>query len=358
MQSKNITWNVIVRYLEREESPEELQAIRQWKAADPEHEEFIAYLEGIWSSDAEVKEEWNADAAWNRFQEEYGEVFQEQKLENVARLESNAAKTRQKSYFQKSSKRNGYLWWGSVAAAIGLLVVILFFTYQNGPQSTQPLAMKKIVCPNGRHMQLHLGDGSWVTLNGGSKISLPKSFPEHGRHVKLDGEAFFRVVHNAENPFIVETRFAKIKDIGTRFDVKAYPGDSTTTVAVVEGKVSFHSKNASGGSGTLITGLHKGVLRQNSIRLSAIKDTSAYVGWTRGNLVFNNDSFAKVAAKLERWYDINVKAGNIKMLKQKFTGKFTASQPIDEVLDAIALTLNMTYSRHDSTIIFHRNNTK
>lgn len=358
MQRKNITWNLIVQYLEGEGSAEEMQAIQQWIAADAEHEEFIAYVEDVWNSKAEVAEEWNADAAWNRFQNEYGEAFGESKLKQIAGGEAKETKIHRHPYSRKGSERNNYMWWGSVAAAIGLLVVILFFTYQKKTQSSQPLAMKKIVCPNGQHMQLHLRDGSWVTLNGGSKLLIPKKFPKPSRHIKLKGEAYFRVIHNAENPFVVETKFAKIEDIGTRFDVKAYPGDSTTTVAVVEGKVSLSSKMTDSGPGTLIAGLHKGVLHNDNIKLTAIKDTSSFVGWTRGKLVFNNAPFAKVMKKLKRWYNIDIKAGNAKSVKQKFTGKFTSSQSVDEVLDAISLTLNMNYTRQDSTIIFHRNNTK
>jgi ferric-dicitrate binding protein FerR (iron transport regulator) len=128
---------------------------------------------------------------------------------------------------------------------------------------------------------------------------------------------------------------------------------------VIEGEVNFRSKKASGGLGVQVTSLHKGVLQGNSVKVAAIKDSLTYMGWTNGNLIFDNAPLREVAIRLERWYGINIKvkvqAGSLG--GYKFTGRFTSGQPIGEVLDAIALSLNVHYAKKDSTIIFYNGNT-
>src|SRR5690606_4757825 len=82
-----------------------------------------------------------------------------------------------------------------------------------------------------------------VWLNADSRLSYPNDF-QHGaeREVFLSGEAYFDVVHNAERPFIIHTQYLDIKDIGTAFNVKAYPDEDESEATLVTGaiKVSLH----------------------------------------------------------------------------------------------------------------------
>jgi transmembrane sensor len=68
-----------------------------------------------------------------------------------------------------------------------------------------------------------LPDGSTVQLNINSVISYANNFKKQ-REVKLKGEAFFKVIHNANIPFIVHAGNVSIRDIGTSFNVKIKSG--------------------------------------------------------------------------------------------------------------------------------------
>src|SRR5690606_2571328 len=57
--------------------------------------------------------------------------------------------------------------------------------------------------------------------------------------VTLTGEAFFDVVKNEKNPFVIHTGTVMITVKGTAFNVKAYPGEKTVETALVRGLVEI-----------------------------------------------------------------------------------------------------------------------
>ena len=59
--------------------------------------------------------------------------------------------------------------------------------------------------------QLLLPDGTNLTLNSCSHVRYPNNFTGEERKIVLEGEGYFQVHRNEEQPFIVSTR---------RFDVR------------------------------------------------------------------------------------------------------------------------------------------
>ncbi len=56
--------------------------------------------------------------------------------------------------------------------------------------------------------------------------------------VKLEGEAYFEVQSNPNNPFIVLTRdHLQVKAVGTKFNIKAYSNDDQITGTLIEGRI-------------------------------------------------------------------------------------------------------------------------
>jgi hypothetical protein len=74
----------------------------------------------------------------------------------------------------------------------------------------------------GRQWSAVLPDGTTVWLNASSSLRYPLKFSDHERLVEMHGEAAFKVVHNAAQPFRVKVGKQMIEDIGTEFNVKAY----------------------------------------------------------------------------------------------------------------------------------------
>jgi transmembrane sensor len=90
----------------------------------------------------------------------------------------------------------------------------------------------------GERRSITLADGSTVDLNARSKLRV--EFSKNERRVELlDGQALFQVAKDKNRPFIVASGEARVRAVGTQFDV--YRKDSGTTVTVLEGRVAVYS---------------------------------------------------------------------------------------------------------------------
>src|SRR5205085_12413149 len=100
----------------------------------------------------------------------------------------------------------------------------------------------------GEKLSITLPDGSQAFLNSVSKITYPKNFTGTTREVKIEGEVYFNVTHDAGKPFVVQAQNSKTRVLGTTFNVKSIPGKETT-VTLVTGKVNV---SVAGGDSSIL----------------------------------------------------------------------------------------------------------
>ncbi|MEJ1963704.1 MAG: FecR domain-containing protein [Gammaproteobacteria bacterium] len=87
----------------------------------------------------------------------------------------------------------------------------------------------------GEQRSILLADGSTIDLNARSKVRV--SFDKQGRHVDLlEGQALFRVAKDKARPFIVAVNGARVRAVGTQFDINQRKRGLVVTV--VEGTVA------------------------------------------------------------------------------------------------------------------------
>lgn len=231
-------------------------------------------------------------------------------------------------------------------AAVLVLSVIFASTYQ---LLVKPITLSKkevvvfqeVRAAFGMQTQLELPDGTMVCLNSGSTLKFPTTFDNSKtRLVYLSGEGNFKVAKNAQQPFVVDINKLQVRVLGTTFNVDAYPGNATITVALVEGKVLLQQT-----SNDKITDLMEMNPNQvaffkkseNKIEWKSESDLTKYIAWTDGKIVFSNDPVNKVIKKLENWYNVNIELSDKKLENYRFTGTF-----IDEPLEQVLLMLNLT----------------
>ena len=89
----------------------------------------------------------------------------------------------------------------------------------------------------GERKQILLPDGTQLTLNSCSHVRYPNNFIGEERKIELEGEGYFQVHRNEEQPFIVSTRRFDVRVLGTCFDIKSYSSDEVVSVEVESGKV-------------------------------------------------------------------------------------------------------------------------
>jgi len=128
-----------------------------------------------------------------------------------------------------------------IAAAVILVIAgwALFYPKQAPPPGKTEA---RYASRPGEKKIFQLPDGTQVTMNAGSEITLNKDYGQDTREVFLRGEAFFDVHQNKNSPFIVHTANMDIRALGTAFNVRSYFGDKVAETALIRGLVEITLK--------------------------------------------------------------------------------------------------------------------
>ena len=279
--------------------------------------------------------------------------------------------------FRKRNKRRIlFLYVGGIAASLLLIVIVSYF--RNGRQQTKlnaTLLPAKVTYTSrpGERKSLQLPDGSVVLLNAGTTIKFSPGFNVTNREVFLKGEAYFKVTHNAQKPFIIHTNYINVKVLGTEFNVKAYPEDKTTEATLIRGSVEV-TLNDKFREKIILKPNHKVIVQNNlaparaspdsianarktipgkikmmDVMVNPVDSTVMETSWIENRLNFNDETLAEVAIKLERWYGIKVTVEGDIARAYKYTGIFE-NETIDEALKALQRSLFFHYKVEDDKI--------
>lgn len=171
---------------------------------------------------------------------------------------------------------------------------------------------------------LVLADGTKVWLNAESSITFPTAFNQKERIVKLSGEAYFEVAHNAKQPFKVQTDKQTIEDIGTSFDVNAYADEPTTKTTLIEGSVKVNNITLKPNQQT--DGTHIKTV-----------DTDIITAWKNGKFHFEGEDIQTVMRQLAHWYNIEVRYEGT-LPSQGFYAGISRNRNISEILKQLEKT--------------------
>ena len=193
-------------------------------------------------------------------------------------------------------------------------------------------------------------DGTTAFLNKKSSIVYEYSPRQKTRKVKLKGEGFFEVKHEEEKPFVIEVEEVRVRDIGTAFNVRAYPESDTVEVIVKTGEVQIYTaKNTGLDLKAGETGIYSKRLRE-FYRLEKI-DTNA-LSYKTGVFSFNNTDLKSVIEKINAVYGSKIKLGNQGLAACRLTVSFH-NDTLDTVVDVIAETLKLTMTRKGKEIVLN-----
>jgi ferric-dicitrate binding protein FerR (iron transport regulator) len=243
-------------------------------------------------------------------------------------------------------------------AALLLLVPAGFLLYSklNRPA---PQALQQYFTARGERKVLTLPDSTTVTLNSSSVLTISSDFGVKNRVVKLSGEGFFHVKHDASKPFIVATGNIQTQVLGTQFNVHAYNNESEYKIAVVSGMVSVGENRAT----NKVVPLGK-ILTRNLMLVYNSKAHQHYIktadadrlsAWQNGRLYFDEASVPEIGLTLSRMYNIDVQLADKPGRDCKYTIGFD-NQPLDKVLRVLSQLTGITYQYTTSKIIIHSKN--
>jgi len=229
-----------------------------------------------------------------------------------------------------------------IAAILIIPLTISFFAalyFQSKAQITET-AIAEIQCPRGVQTKFTLPDGTTGFLNSGSTLSYPVRF-SGDRNVTLRGEAFFDVAHDKTHPFVVNTPNLKTLVLGTQFNVIAYQDESIEEVILNEGKVEVYNNK---GMKLNVLKPNQNLILNTQNNTCAVKevDSEQYISWTKGKLVFRNESLLEVSKRLGRRYNIEIEIEDSELLNYAFRATFV-DEPVEEILKILTKTAPMNF---------------
>lgn len=192
----------------------------------------------------------------------------------------------------------------------------------------------------GERKSVALADGSRLDLNTDSEAAV--HYSRRGREIRLArGQAAFAVAHGDPRPFDVFADTGRIRDIGTRFDVRRRA--DRVEVAVMEGEVEVSSHD-----GAIARRLRQGERLSYSAAggMAAVEavDPVAADAWREGRLAFRNQPLGEVLAELGRYHTASVVVTSPRTLTIKVSGAVPTND-IKVALSTIAASLPAKLTR-------------
>lgn len=209
----------------------------------------------------------------------------------------------------------------------GLIMNDQQVTYKDGEILVPDLTATQatIYSPRGGEYKIQLADGSEVWLNADSKLTYPLAFSANSREVEIDGEAYFRVQHLPNKPFIVRNKGQRIRVVGTEFSVNNYDA-LNKHITLVSGRVKVDLD----GQGEVALSPGQQLLSSQGKNTIQEVNTEAYIGWKDGMFIFHDMLLSEVLLQLARWYSIEIPDKGIPQVK--VFGEISRNTKLSDVL--------------------------
>jgi ferric-dicitrate binding protein FerR (iron transport regulator) len=322
--------DLVAKVLAGEASDKEKAYLNDWSSASEENRIYVMDAKQLFEQIDSMKEYQPVDvnAAWAKVND---------------RIEGKETKV------IDLPKRNRSL---MIAASLALLIGLTFL-YKLLVHTTKEEPL--IYAAGNEIVEKNLPDGSKITMNKNTKLSYVVN-AENVREVKLEGEAYFEVVHNEKQPFMIDMDGVKIKDIGTEFNVKALPGSDVIEVKVKEGEVQFFTQDNEGlqlGQGE--KALYKKLTKQFT---KTATDPSDNTGSYHSKLLnFNGKRLQDAIEDLNALCGCNVRLGNPNLGNCRITVSFNLkAQTPEEVIEVIAEIMDLKVEKINGAFVLNGDN--
>lgn len=338
MSEKHIE-ELIIRFIDGACSDEEMYELQEWVRQSTEHRDRLFGMKDIYDRSRlrERMTDEQIDAGWMRLVAQCG--ISEEEGRAAARTETYYPRptgTPQSAVRPGRWRRIG---WTVVAAAA---CIAIFVTGQHLFRDDGP---EWITVANRMDNQRHLilPDGSAVWLNDGATLRYPRQFEKNGREVRLDGEAFFDVVRDETSPFVVRSELLLVEVLGTRFNVDA--SQSKVQVVLESGSVNLgriendrvvRQALLHPGEAATVCDSHDGIEVEEV-------DVMLYASWKDYYLVVKSQCLGDVARILSKRYRTNIRVEDARIRDERFSGRFSQDQSLDEIFGVIDLMMPIDY---------------
>ncbi|MGL4962295.1 MAG: FecR family protein [Inquilinus sp.] len=294
------TW--LVRRQDGPLSAADEAAFRSWIAADPRHAEALGEAEALW-----------------RQLEEPGRRLAD-------RFAADGRRQKRRSWLATLLRPLVALPALGVAACAALALWVF------APSAIADLGADAVTA-RGEIRDLALPDGSVLHLAADSAVGL--EFGDGRRQVELRrGEAFFEVRPGLPAFFTVTAGDARIRVVGTRFNVGRFGDDAEVTVT--EGVVEV----AAGPATVRLTAGQQVAAENGTLSAIGTVDPADATAWMQGRLVFHRRPLDRVIAALQRQAPGRIMLSGDRLAGMRVSGTFPAGDP-DGALAALSASLDL-----------------
>ncbi|WP_423146177.1 FecR family protein [Rubrolithibacter danxiaensis] len=255
---------------------------------------------------------------------------------------------------RKNSLSLNWKWKAAAAVLLLFLSAIVFQKlFLETSESENTLSWKKLATPSSTISKVKLSDGTVITLNSESELKYPQNFSGNTREVYLSGEAFFDVAKDKVHPFIVHSDQFKVKVLGTKFNIKSYPGEIRKEATLINGKIELTTAGASGKS-VFLEPKDKIVIEDSKISLTKTDNSVsiAEIAWLENRLEFKNQSFELLANSISRKFGVKIIFKDQAKRFRKYTGNFK-DETLNELLFALQTVNPFQYKIQEGIVYIY-----
>lgn len=331
-------WERIARYVTGETGPGEAEVTKRWVEADSHRAEIVRLLESIVRNvghDDSAATPIDVESALTKVKARFGEA-------TVIPFATRPGDT---------SSRRTMVALLKVAAA-GVIIIGGTALWQSLRRSESNAKARTYATSVGERRQVVLTDGTRVLLGPTTRLVVDDDGGDQ-RLVSLDGIAYFNVVHNPARPFTVKAGAVSIQDVGTAFSVES-DDSAGTRVAVDSGSVAIGAADQRRVRGAVLNARDRAsVDAQGVVSVERSAVSADDLAWTEGRLVFRDSPLVLVGAELYRWYGVRLRVADSSLADLHLTASFSG-EPVDRVLNVIALSLGARIERQGNVAILYR----
>lgn len=232
-----------------------------------------------------------------------------------------------------------------------------YFLAGNNHSEFADTGIQKYTASKGSVSTIEFADGTKVWLNSGSQLTYHEDYQTKQRLAELHGEAFFEVKHREDFPFMIKVGQIFVRDLGTTFNIKAYPEENTVETSLVEGKADILS--ATGNSLVELNPGENAVYHSDDRKITITPfQSNVLSAWRDGKFVIRNQRLEDIFKEISRWYEVEFTFENHALCDYRYTGNIKKSTTALGVLKMLKTTTNFNYriiektDQPDEIIIF------
>lgn len=325
--------SLIAKYLAGEIAEQEREALFSLVNSSEEHKAYFEEMQELWGLSVfeEKDPEIDVDKAWNKIDQRINIPIEEKKPETKVFRIGQLLKI--------------------AALFIGVFAAFWLFKMLNN----DPGQMILVQTLDQQKQQITLPDSSKVWLNANSKLTYNDHFSP--RVVHLEGEAFFEVTHQEDHSrFEIISGDTKTTVLGTSFNVRAYPEEEKVEVTVATGKVKLEeqqpTKNKVAKKEVFLVAGQSGVYEKQQAKVTKVQKTIVNAdAWQKEELDFQDVKFSEVIKSMQRYYNIEIKTENPKLLNCPVYGVYTKPD-LKTLIQTIEVMIEAESRYEGNTLVF------